>query len=593
MPEHQQIQKSKKPDAIFQKQTTNISPTQVSNPFSIIQRAKINPKSLTHADVMQLQRTIGNRAVGRLLSGLGNPSTAQQAPVQREESPELEEEVQMKPVVQREESKEEELLQGKMIETIQRQEPEDEEELMQGKFASGLTGTLQAKEEAPPNRTGMPDHLKSGLENLSGMDLSGVRVHYNSPKPPQINALAYTQGQEIHVAPGQEKHVPHEAWHAVQQMQERVKPTGEVGGMPLNDSMTLESEADSMGRKALQKYARVEKPKESKSQSVANVDSQKQSSSESTFQFLDNRPEAVAQRKLQEMANNSPRVSQLKTDAPSFEREGDLMGGKATIQEKSVTNEVRPRPISFITASLGNSELVAQRVIEVDGKDYNAEDQEAFEKRYDKRHQDGMLAAIKEFSQPPKDISAALADPRHFLLTFQDDHPKYGVLYEAETAAFVSQVQGGQVREAAERPEFVRKPEAGFEQIDISGLIMCIGIVIEAKKDDQVTAAFLAHFVTPNALNKGNLNERGTSQLNTMLQHAKPHGNLTAILCHAASAKNIDLKKEKSVSMNAMEALNEIVSFLLSNGVSGVKIRETGSKISYCLKANGNSSLNG
>ena len=122
---------------------------------------------------------------------------------------------------------------------------------------------LQAKEDVVPNRTGMPDHLKSGLENISGMDLSGVRVHYSSPKPAQLNALAYTQGQEIHVAPGQEKHLPHEGWHVVQQMQGRVKPTGEVGGLPLNDNRTLESEADGMGQKALQMYAQVEKPKES------------------------------------------------------------------------------------------------------------------------------------------------------------------------------------------------------------------------------------------------------------------------------------------------------------------------------------------
>jgi hypothetical protein len=59
---------------------------------------------------------------------------------------------------------------------IQRQAPE-EEELVQGKFAWGLTGTLQAKEEAPPNKTGMPDNLKAGIENISGMDLSGVREH--------------------------------------------------------------------------------------------------------------------------------------------------------------------------------------------------------------------------------------------------------------------------------------------------------------------------------------------------------------------------------------------------------------------------------
>jgi hypothetical protein len=34
--------------------------------------------------------------------------------------------------------------------------------------------------EAPANRTGMPDALKAGVESLSSMDLSDVRVHRNS-----------------------------------------------------------------------------------------------------------------------------------------------------------------------------------------------------------------------------------------------------------------------------------------------------------------------------------------------------------------------------------------------------------------------------
>jgi hypothetical protein len=57
----------------------------------------------------------------------------------------------------------------------------------------------------------------------------------------------------------------------------------------------------------------ADKKKEHKSQSVSNETYQKQSNSESTFQFVDNRPEAVVQRKLQEMADNSTQVRQLKT----------------------------------------------------------------------------------------------------------------------------------------------------------------------------------------------------------------------------------------------------------------------------------------
>jgi len=66
-------------------------------------------------------------------------------------------------IMQRQEL-EEEPLQGKMVETLQRQEPEEEEE------------PLQMKKE---NNTGMPDNLKAGVENLSGIDMSDVRVHYN------------------------------------------------------------------------------------------------------------------------------------------------------------------------------------------------------------------------------------------------------------------------------------------------------------------------------------------------------------------------------------------------------------------------------
>lgn len=111
---------------------------------------------------------------------------------------------------------------------------------------------LQAKEEARPNRTGIPDRLKSGLEALSAMDLSGVRVHRNSPKPAQLNALAFTQGQEIHVAPGQEKHLPHEGWHVVQQMQGRVRATMQLkDGIPVNDDDGMEHEADVMGEGAI------------------------------------------------------------------------------------------------------------------------------------------------------------------------------------------------------------------------------------------------------------------------------------------------------------------------------------------------------
>ncbi|HUG24380.1 DUF4157 domain-containing protein [Piscinibacter sp.] len=122
-------------------------------------------------------------------------------------------------------------------------------------IAAAFGQPVQREEEANANLTGMPDELKSGVESLSGMDLSDVRVHRNSPKPAQLNALAYAQGNDIHLGPGEEQHLPHEAWHLVQQRQGRVQPTTQLQGVAINDDAALEEEADVMGAKAIQRVA--------------------------------------------------------------------------------------------------------------------------------------------------------------------------------------------------------------------------------------------------------------------------------------------------------------------------------------------------
>ena len=108
-----------------------------------------------------------------------------------------------------------------------------------------------------PNGTGLPDALRAGMESLSGLDLSDVRVHTNSDRPARLNALAYAQGNHIHLGAGQERHLPHEAWHVVQQRQGRVRPTMQMkGGVGINADDGLEREAEMMGTKALQAKGR-------------------------------------------------------------------------------------------------------------------------------------------------------------------------------------------------------------------------------------------------------------------------------------------------------------------------------------------------
>jgi hypothetical protein len=167
-----------------------------NNVESIIQMAKMNPEMLTQNDVMVLQKTMGNGAVSQLIKGAGDK---QKGAIQKKD--------------------------GKLEENE----------------------SIQTKKE---NNTGLPDNLKAGVESLSGLSMDDVRVHYNSDKPTQVGALAYTQGTDIQVAPGQEKHLAHEAWHVVQQAQGRVQATTQMKGVSVNDEIGLEMEADEMGARA-------------------------------------------------------------------------------------------------------------------------------------------------------------------------------------------------------------------------------------------------------------------------------------------------------------------------------------------------------
>ena len=211
-----------------------------------------------HAQPVAQLQSLVNHAVQRQKSEEEELLQGKFKTIQRQ-VPEEEELIQGKfKTVQRKEPEEEELLQGK-FKTIQRQELEEEEPL-QGKFQP-----IQKK----GNNTGLPDNLKSGIENLSGMGMDDVKVHYNSDKPASLQAHAYAQGTDIHVAPGQEKHLPHEAWHVVQQKQGRVKPTMQMkGNVNVNDDKGLEKEADVMGEKAFNTLSK--NILHNKSSSIAN-----------------------------------------------------------------------------------------------------------------------------------------------------------------------------------------------------------------------------------------------------------------------------------------------------------------------------------
>lgn len=109
-----------------------------------------------------------------------------------------------------------------------------------------MAAAMRRPDDLTVQRSGLPAQLKAGIERLSGMPMDDVHVHYNSTQPAQLNALAYASGRDIHLAPGQERHLPHEAWHVVQQR------AGRTGGAPASgltvvQDEALEAEADRMG----------------------------------------------------------------------------------------------------------------------------------------------------------------------------------------------------------------------------------------------------------------------------------------------------------------------------------------------------------
>lgn len=117
-------------------------------------------------------------------------------------------------------------------------------------FAPGRTGFTIGKSLRAPTPNGLPEPLKTNIEAMSGLAMDDVRVHRNSSRPDALDALAFAQGADIHLAAGEERQLPHEAWHVVQQKQGRVPATARLNGVPINDDATLEREAHAMSSRS-------------------------------------------------------------------------------------------------------------------------------------------------------------------------------------------------------------------------------------------------------------------------------------------------------------------------------------------------------
>ncbi len=103
---------------------------------------------------------------------------------------------------------------------------------------------VQSPEKRRTGDTGIPAGTQRRFEEQYGVSFADVRVHYNSPMPARLGALAFARGTQVYLGPGQERHLNHELGHVIQQKRGLVPATVRVGGYPVNDDARLEREAD-------------------------------------------------------------------------------------------------------------------------------------------------------------------------------------------------------------------------------------------------------------------------------------------------------------------------------------------------------------
>ena len=183
---------------------------------------------------------------------------------------------------------------GQSTQAIQRQEAQEEPEQMK---AENSVQTSIQRQPAPAAATSgggnsMPKAVRSKMENSFGTSFSDVNIQTNSAQAKSIGALAYTQGNNVHFAPGQynpesapgQALLGHELTHVIQQRAGRVPVPHQSKGAPINADTSLEKEADDMGAKAARGEA-VQMPGASGGKSVSNT-SPVQNSTEPVQCFL-------------------------------------------------------------------------------------------------------------------------------------------------------------------------------------------------------------------------------------------------------------------------------------------------------------------
>jgi hypothetical protein len=135
--------------------------------------------------------------------------------------------------------------------------------VIQGSFPNGVPRWLSGpgtRLQSLPRATGagepLPVQVRQAMESMFGVSFAAVRVHVG-PHPATIGAVAFTQGTNVHFAPGHydpstvrgRSVLAHELTHVVQQRAGRVRnPNG--SGVAVVSDRALEAEAERMALRA-------------------------------------------------------------------------------------------------------------------------------------------------------------------------------------------------------------------------------------------------------------------------------------------------------------------------------------------------------
>jgi hypothetical protein len=202
---------------------THAASLRYSAPGAIVQRALAAPHSLRPADLMAMQRTLGNRAVGAMLG---------RAPVQTR-------------LIVSASGDKYECEADRMAEAVMRLPPTPREETLGGQRSLlmragpgrplGGNGSFMVSEEfkhALQERRGrghpLPRLLRKAFETRFGADFSSLRIHSDAEARQlshAIQAQAFTRGSDIYLGAGTsvanttagERLLAHELAHVVQQ----------------------------------------------------------------------------------------------------------------------------------------------------------------------------------------------------------------------------------------------------------------------------------------------------------------------------------------------------------------------------------------